>query len=102
VTQSLGYRNYETDEASRNNVLIGPDQQREGWHNNHHAEPRSARHGHGWWGADVTWLTIRLLMALGLAKNVATPSSASCPARAGRLPTRGFDVLPRSDAELRP
>ena len=36
--------------------------------------PRSARHGHKWWELDLTWLTIRLLMLLGLAKNVALPS----------------------------
>ena len=86
---------YETDEASRNNVLIGLISSGEGWHNNHHADPRSARHGHRWWELDVTWLTIRLLMALGLAKNVATPSPHLAPHAADRLPTRGFDVLPR-------
>ena len=95
VTHRWGYRNYETDEASRNNVFIGLISSGEGWHNNHHADPRSARHGHRWWELDVTWLTIRLLMALGLAKNVATPSPHLAPHAAGRLPTRGFDVLPR-------
>ncbi|MGP0089132.1 MAG: acyl-CoA desaturase [Xanthobacteraceae bacterium] len=74
VTHLWGYRNYETDESSRNNVLIGIISNGEGWHNNHHADPRSARHGHLWWELDVTWLTIRLLAALGLAHNVATPS----------------------------
>jgi fatty-acid desaturase len=74
VTHLWGYRNYETDESSRNNVLIGIISNGEGWHNNHHADPRSARHGHLWWELDVTWLTIRLLAALGLARNVATPS----------------------------
>jgi fatty-acid desaturase len=73
VTHLWGYRNYDTDESSRNNVilaiLIG-----EGWHNNHHADPRSARHGHLWWEVDLTWLMIRLLAALGLAREVATPS----------------------------
>ena len=48
----------------------------EGWHNNHHADPRSARHGHLWWEVDVTWLTIRLLVALGLARAVVTPTHA--------------------------
>jgi stearoyl-CoA desaturase (delta-9 desaturase) len=95
VTHRWGYRNYETDEASRNNVFIGLISSGEGWHNNHHADPRSARHGHRWWEIDVTWLTIRLLMALGLAKNVATPSPHLAPHAADRLPTRGFDVLTR-------
>ncbi len=46
----------------------------EGWHNNHHADSRSARHGHEWWEIDVTWLMIRCLMLLGLAWDVAVPS----------------------------
>jgi hypothetical protein len=33
----------------------------EGWHNNHHADPRSARHGDRWWEIDNTYLTIRAL-----------------------------------------
>jgi stearoyl-CoA desaturase (delta-9 desaturase) len=74
VTHLWGYRNYETDDSSRNNVIIGILSNGEGWHNNHHADPRSARHGHRWWEIDLTWLTIRLLAALGLAREVVTPS----------------------------
>jgi fatty-acid desaturase len=74
VTHLWGYRNYETDEDSRNNFIIGFLANGEGWHNNHHAEPRSARHGHQWWEVDVTWLTIRLLAACGLASRIVTPS----------------------------
>jgi fatty-acid desaturase len=74
VTHLWGYRTYETDESSRNNVLIGFVSNGEGWHNNHHAAPRSARHGHSWWELDVTWLTIRLLEAIGLARRVVRPS----------------------------
>jgi stearoyl-CoA desaturase (delta-9 desaturase) len=74
VAHMWGYRNYETDESSRNNLIVGYLSGGEGWHNNHHADPRSARHGHMWWEIDATWLTIRLLAALGLARNVITPS----------------------------
>jgi stearoyl-CoA desaturase (delta-9 desaturase) len=73
VTHLWGYRNYETDEDSRNNILVGLISNGEGWHNNHHAAPRSARHGHLWWEFDVTWLTIRLLAAVGLAQRVVLP-----------------------------
>jgi stearoyl-CoA desaturase (delta-9 desaturase) len=69
-----GYRNYETPDDSRNNVWIGILANGEGWHNNHHADPRSARHGHKWWEFDLSWLTIRLMMMLGLARNVTMPS----------------------------
>jgi stearoyl-CoA desaturase (delta-9 desaturase) len=46
VTHLWGYRNYETPDNSRNSVLIGLLANCEGWHNNHHADPGSARHGH--------------------------------------------------------
>ena len=74
VTHVWGYRNYATPDVSRNNAWIGLIAAGEGWHNNHHADSRSARHGHEWWEFDVTWMIIRLLMLLGLAWNVATPS----------------------------
>ena len=74
VTHIWGYRNYETADRSRNNAIVALLVSGEGWHNNHHADPRSARHGHKWWEIDVVWLTIRLLMLLGLATNVAVPS----------------------------
>jgi fatty-acid desaturase len=75
VTHLWGYRNYDTGESSRNNLIIGILSNGEGWHNNHHADPRSARYGHRWWELDVTWLTIRLLSAVGLAWNVRMPSA---------------------------
>jgi len=45
--------------------VVGLISNGEGWHNNHHADPRSARHGHRWWEIDNTWLTIRFLAWLG-------------------------------------
>jgi stearoyl-CoA desaturase (delta-9 desaturase) len=84
ITHLWGYRNYETNEDSRNNVFVGLLAHGEGWHNNHHAHPRSARHGHRWWEFDTTYLTIKLLEKLGLATDVtvhtpvvATPSNAA-------------------------
>jgi stearoyl-CoA desaturase (delta-9 desaturase) len=70
VTHLWGYRNYDTDENSRNNWFVGLVSNGEGWHNNHHAQPRAAAHGHKWWEFDVTYSTIRLLALAGLAKNV--------------------------------
>lgn len=69
-----GYRNYETNDLSRNNFIVGVVSNGEGWHNNHHADPRSARHGHRSWEFDVTWLTIVLLERVGLAKDVVRPA----------------------------
>ena len=73
VTHVWGYRNYETNDNSRNNILVGLWSNGEGWHNNHHADQRAAAHGHRWWEFDVTWLTIRLLEKLGLVKDVVRP-----------------------------
>ena len=45
MTHVWGYRNYETGENSRNNILVGLSSNGEGWHNNHHADPRAAPMG---------------------------------------------------------
>jgi fatty-acid desaturase len=91
VTHIWGYRNYETDEDSRNNLFIGIISNGEGWHNNHHADQRSAKHGHLWWELDVAYLSIRLLAALGLASGIVLPNPGLATARAkGRLTTRGY------------
>jgi fatty-acid desaturase len=68
-----GYRNYETDEGSRNNWLVAILTSGEGWHNNHHADPRSARHGHRGWEIDLIYAFVRLLEAVGLATHVRRP-----------------------------
>jgi len=75
VTHLWGYRNYKTSDNSKNNFFVGIVTTGEGWHNNHHADPRSARHGHSWWEPDIVWLTIRLLERIGLAHDVVMPSS---------------------------
>jgi len=65
-----GYRNYETRDESRNLWWVGLIAYGEGWHNNHHAKPRLAQHGHKWWEFDMTYQFICILRFLGLAKNV--------------------------------
>ncbi len=65
-----GYRNYETTDDSRNSWWVALLTYGEGWHNNHHAFPRMANHGHKWWEYDVTFRTIRLMQRLGLAWDV--------------------------------
>ena len=94
VTHLWGYRSYETDEDSRNNIVVGLIANGEGWHNNHHADPRSARHGHRRWEIDSTWLTIRLLAWLGLAKNVIAPNAQLAARPTERLTTRGTTGVP--------
>ena len=73
VTHVWGYKNYQTTDDSRNNWLFGFLGMGEGWHNNHHADQRSAAHGHRWWELDVTYLTIRFFQLFGLATKIVTP-----------------------------
>ena len=72
VTHLWGYRNYDTNDDSRNHWLVGYING-EGWHNNHHAEPRCASHGQRWWEFDVYYLFIRVLERFGLAWDVVKP-----------------------------
>ncbi len=65
-----GYRNYETRDNSRNLWWVGALAFGEGWHNNHHAYPRLAQHGHQWWEFDMTYWIIAVMERTGLAWNV--------------------------------
>jgi stearoyl-CoA desaturase (delta-9 desaturase) len=69
ATHVWGYRTWRTNEDSRNLWWVGLIAWGEGWHNTHHAFQRSARHGFGW-ELDMTWIVIRALAAVGLAKDV--------------------------------
>jgi stearoyl-CoA desaturase (delta-9 desaturase) len=70
ATHLWGSRRFETRDDSRNNGLIAAVTFGEGWHNNHHAIPRSAKHGLTWREFDVNWVQIRGLEMLGLVKDV--------------------------------
>ncbi|MCE9545421.1 MAG: acyl-CoA desaturase [Planctomycetia bacterium] len=69
-----GSRPYPSGDESRNNFIFGVLAMGEGWHNNHHAFPTSARHGLAWWQIDFSYLVIRLLALCGLAWNIKVPS----------------------------
>ncbi len=70
ASHMFGYRNYETTDDSRNNWFVALIAYGEGWHNNHHAYPRMAKHGHKWWEIDITWMAIKVLQRLGLVWDV--------------------------------
>jgi stearoyl-CoA desaturase (delta-9 desaturase) len=65
-----GYRRFATRDDSRNNWWVALMTFGEGWHNNHHAHPRSARHGLAWYEFDSTWILISVLKKLGVARSV--------------------------------
>ncbi len=68
-----GYKTFDTNEGSTNNWWVALLSYGEGWHNNHHAYLHSAAHGLRWWEVDPTYLHIRLLAWLKLAKGVRLP-----------------------------
>ncbi|MDE1155190.1 MAG: fatty acid desaturase [Acidobacteriaceae bacterium] len=70
VSHIWGGRRFETRDDSRNNWLVALFTGGEGWHNNHHAHPVSARHGLVWWEFDINYYGIWLMEKIGLAKRV--------------------------------
>lgn len=81
VCHIWGSRPFRSRDQSRNNVLFGLLGLGEGWHNNHHAFPTSARHGLRWWEFDVTYLLIRAMEAVRLAWKVRVPTAHAIAAR---------------------
>ena len=75
----FGKRPFETDDDSTNNWFVALLTFGEGWHNNHHAFPTSARHGLKWYQFDMNWLTIRLFKRLGWAKQIRVFDSEKPP-----------------------
>jgi len=70
VCHTFGRRAFNTTDESRNNWIVGLLAFGEGWHNNHHAFPRSAFHGMWWYQFDVSGLIIRSFELLGLVTAV--------------------------------
>jgi stearoyl-CoA desaturase (delta-9 desaturase) len=66
VAHWRGGRRYATSDASRNNLAVALLTMGEGWHNNHHHYPRSARQGFYFWEIDVTYYVLSGLAAIGL------------------------------------
>jgi stearoyl-CoA desaturase (delta-9 desaturase) len=81
VCHVWGRRPFRTRDQSRNNTVFGVLGMGEGWHNNHHAFPTSARHGLRWWQIDLTYLAIWGLKATGLAWRVHLPSGDTLAAK---------------------
>ncbi len=73
VCHLFGSRRFETGEASRNNWAVALLANGEGWHNNHHAAPYSARHGFRWYELDSSYGFIWLFARLGIVWDVKLP-----------------------------
>jgi stearoyl-CoA desaturase (delta-9 desaturase) len=70
ATHIWGSRRFKTRDDSTNNFLVALFTFGEGWHNNHHAHPLSARHGLRWYEVDLNWYAICALQFLRLARSV--------------------------------
>ena len=69
-----GYKNFASNDLATNCWWVALLSYGEGWHNNHHAFPSSARHGMKWWEIDFSYYFIRGLKAVGLAWDMYVPS----------------------------
>ena len=70
VTHMWGGRRFNTRDDSRNNWWVALLTFGEGWHNNHHAHPTSARHGLAWYEIDFSWIQISILKFFGIARAI--------------------------------
>ena len=86
----MGRRRYATPDTSRNSAIIAVITGGEGWHNNHHYLPASARQGFTWWEIDPTWYLLRGLSLLRVVRDIKDP-----PARLlqqARVRDGAFDI----------
>ena len=79
ATHMWGRRRFMTRDDSKNSWWVALLTFGEGWHNNHHAHPVSARHGLAWYEFDPTWLELKLLRALGLVWDVQAAKASQPP-----------------------
>ena len=91
ATHMWGSQRFLTGDESTNSFWVAMLTFGEGWHNNHHAHPQSARHGLAWYEFDLNWLQISVLRVLHLAWDVKLP-------KLKRPATPGLNILP---AEVR-
>jgi sn-1 stearoyl-lipid 9-desaturase len=73
LSHIYGKRPHDTGDHSTNNWFVAILTFGEGWHNNHHAFPTSARHGLKWYQFDMNWMAISLFKKLGWAEQIKLP-----------------------------
>lgn len=73
LAHSLGSRRFNSVDRSRNNLILAILTFGDGWHNNHHFYPRSARHGFYWWEIDCTHYLLKCFSYVGIVWNLQTP-----------------------------
>jgi stearoyl-CoA desaturase (delta-9 desaturase) len=101
LAHRFGRRRFETSDDSRNNLWLALLTFGEGWHNNHHFFPGSARQGFRWWEVDVTWYGLRLMAALGLVWDLRPMPDWADGKAADKVPRAGMQaerVKPAAEA----
>ena len=70
MAHRFGRQRFPTRDDSRNNLWLALLTLGEGWHNNHHYYPGSARQGFYWYELDLTYYGLQLLARLGLIRDL--------------------------------
>lgn len=73
LAHTVGKKVYPGNDTSRNNWLLAIFTFGEGWHNNHHRYPISARQGFKWWEIDITYYILKLLSKVGVVSDLKVP-----------------------------
>jgi fatty-acid desaturase len=105
ATHIWGSRRFATRDDSTNNWFVALLTFGEGWHNNHHAHPTSARHGLKWYEIDLNWYAIWALKVVGLATQIKHVRAAGVVRKeiladgpSGVKPDDSLDTAPRGSA----
>lgn len=90
IAHRFGTRRFETKDDSRNNLVLALATMGEGWHNNHHRYPGSARQGIRWYEIDATFGILWFFERVGLVRNLrAAPNRVREPGSGdGQRPAR--------------
>lgn len=102
ICHLFGESPYDTEDQSRNNLVCAVLTFGEGWHNNHHAFPTSARHGLEWWQCDVVYGIIRGLSWFKLAWDIRLPSAEQRAAKVRKALTIGAQIADDSLPNAQP
>jgi stearoyl-CoA desaturase (delta-9 desaturase) len=81
VCHVWGRRPFKSLDHSANNFPLAIVSLGEGWHNNHHAFPTSARHGLKWWEFDASFIVLKAMSCVGLARNLRVPTQTAIEAK---------------------
>jgi stearoyl-CoA desaturase (Delta-9 desaturase) len=102
VCHTFGKREFETRDQSRNEWIVGLLGFGEGWHNNHHAFPRSAFHGLHWWQFDLSGYVIWTLERMNLVSDVYRVSPAMRARFSAKKMEADSDITAPVDTKMLP